>query len=207
MLSIVIPIFNEEPIIERLHRELVDAVRDLDMPWEVVYVNDASNDRSLELLLNLQRTDARVVVVELSRNWGHQSALAAGLSQVRGDAVVLMDGDLQDPPHVIPSSVAAWRHDAEVVVAQRHRRSERGWRRVVFPAFYRVLGLLSDYPIPLNAGIFGLLDRQAVNAINQLSESNRYLPGFARGSVTAPKLCSTTGPLVRPASPSKACGG
>ncbi len=102
MLSIVIPIFNEEPIIERLHRELVDAVCDLDMPWEVVYVNDASNDRSLELLLNLQRNDARVVVVELSRNWGHQSALAAGLSQARGDAVVLMDGDLQDPPQVIP---------------------------------------------------------------------------------------------------------
>jgi dolichol-phosphate mannosyltransferase len=178
MISIVIPIFNEELLIGRLHQELRDSLRGLGHSWEIVFVNDASNDRSLELLLNLQRQDSRIVVVELSRNWGHQSAIAAGLSVAQGDAVVLMDGDLQDPPHVIPSLVEAWQRGAQIVVAQRRRRSELGWRRWLFPLFYRLLGLLSDYPIPLNAGIFGLLDRKAVDSINQLTECNRYLPGL-----------------------------
>lgn len=178
MISVVIPIFNEELLIERLHQELVESMDRICDSWEVVYVNDASQDRSLELLLKLQRSDRRVVVVELSRNWGHQSAITAGLTVARGRAVVLMDGDLQDPPQVISALVEVWHNGAQVVVAQRRTRPEDGWRRWLFPAFYRLLGFLSDYPIPLNAGIFGLLDRKAVESINQLTESNRYLPGL-----------------------------
>jgi glycosyltransferase involved in cell wall biosynthesis len=119
------------------------------------------------------------VVVDLSRNWGHMGALWAGMQTARGDAVVLMDGDLQDPPEVIPEMVAAWRNGAQVVTTVRRSREER--RKVLaflFPLFYRVLGALADFPIPLNSGIFGLLDRQAVDSINSLREANRYLPGL-----------------------------
>ena len=178
MLSIVVPIYNEEQIICRLHQEVVAAMAKMDLDWRVIYVDDGSRDASLELLLQLQQEDSRVTVLELSRNWGHQAALTAGLAHAKGDAVVLMDGDLQDPPRVIPDLIAAWRNGAQVVIAQRRSRAERGVRRWMFGLFYRVLGFISDYPIPLNAGIFGLLDRQAVNSINNLTETNRYIPGL-----------------------------
>ena len=178
LLSVVVPILNEADLVTRLHEELRAALDATSLPWEVVYVNDGSTDRSLELLRDVQRTDPHVTIADLSRNWGHQAALTAGLGLARGNAVVLIDGDLQDPPAVIPDLVAAWRAGAEVVVAERRSRVETGLRRLFFPAFYRVLGFLSDFPIPLNAGIFGLLDRRAVDAIGTLQETNRYLPGL-----------------------------
>jgi glycosyltransferase involved in cell wall biosynthesis len=179
MISIVVPIYNEEEIIPLLHEAVVDAMRQVDERWEVVYVNDGSKDASLELLRALQEESPEVVVVDLSRNWGHMGALWAGMQTARGDAVVLMDGDLQDPPAVIPEMVAAWRSGAQVVTTVRRSREER--RKLLaflFPLFYRVLGALSDFPIPLNSGIFGLLDRQAIDSINSLREANRYLPGL-----------------------------
>jgi dolichol-phosphate mannosyltransferase len=178
MISLVVPVFNEESLIDTLQARIRGALDRLGEPWQVFYVNDGSRDRTLELLLGQQQNDSRVVVVELSRNWGHQAALSAGLSVATGEAIVLMDGDLQDPPEVIPDLVAAWRKGARVVVAQRRSRAEGGLRALLFPLFYRLLGSVSDYPIPLNAGIFGLLDRRAVDAINQLAETNRYLPGL-----------------------------
>jgi dolichol-phosphate mannosyltransferase len=154
-------------------------MRDIDETWEVVYVNDGSKDASLELLRGLQENFPQVVVVDLSRNWGHMGALWAGMQTAKGDAVVLMDGDLQDPPEVIPEMVAAWRNGAQVVTTVRRSREEgRKALAVLFPLFYRVLGALSDFPIPLNSGIFGLLDRQAIDSINSLREANRYLPGL-----------------------------
>jgi dolichol-phosphate mannosyltransferase len=178
MLDLIVPIYNEEELIPRLHHEIVSALGELDLPWQVIYVNDGSRDRTLPLLLDVQKDDPRAVVVDLSRNWGHQAALSAGLSLSRGDAAVFMDGDLQDPPRAILDMVKAWRTGAQVVVAERRSRRESGLRSLLFPLFYKVLGFLSDFPIPLNAGIFGLLDRQAVQAIDQLSETNRYLPGL-----------------------------
>ena len=178
MICLVVPVYNEEPIVRRLHQEVVAAMDAVGQPWRVIYIDDGSSDGSLRLLLEVQAADPRASVLELSRNWGHQAALTAGLAHADGDAVVLMDGDLQDPPRVIPDLVTAWRKGAQVVVAQRRTRAERGVRRWLFGLFYRVLGFLSDYPIPLNAGIFGLLDRQAVEAVNRLGESNRYLPGL-----------------------------
>lgn len=177
-ISLVVPIFNEEEVLDALHSALVNALDEIGESWEVVYVNDGSTDCTGEKLLGLQALDPRVTIVELSRNWGHQPALTAGLQAARGQAVVLMDGDFQDPPEVIADFVDAWRSGAEVVVAQRRSRKETGFRRVVYPAFYKLLGFLSDYPIPLNAGIFGLLDRRVVDAINSLNENNRYLPGM-----------------------------
>jgi len=141
-------------------------------------VDDGSRDRTLALLLARQEADPHVVVVELSRNWGHQPAITAGLSVAGGQDIVIMDGDLQDPPGVIPEFVKAWQAGAQVVIAARRSRAERGLRRVLFWLFYKVFAFLSDYPIPLDAGVFGLLDRQAVDVGNRLQESNRYLPGI-----------------------------
>lgn len=178
MISLITPIYNEEEIIPRLHEEVCAAFGSIGLPWEVVYVDDGSRDASLSLLLELQRRDPHVVVAELSRNWGHEPAVTAGLSIARGDAVVMMDGDLQDPPKVIPALVDAWKNGAEVVIAERRSRVETGIRKHLFPLFYRLLGFLSDYPIPLNAGILGLMDRQVVDSILRLTETNRYLPGL-----------------------------
>src|SRR6202167_5337038 len=179
MISVVVPIFNEEEIVELFHATLSESMKDIGEGWEVVYVNDGSRDSSFKLLTDLQAKDVHVVVVDLSRNWGHMGAISAGLQTARGDAVVLMDGDFQDPPEVVPELVAAWRNGAQVVTAVRRSRQEK--RKILaklFPIFYRVMGALSDFPIPLNAGIFGLLDRQAVNSINSLREGSRYLPGL-----------------------------
>ncbi|MEW6337632.1 MAG: glycosyltransferase family 2 protein [Acidobacteriota bacterium] len=178
MISVVVPVFNEEAVIPLLHAELLAALEPTGAAFEIVYVNDGSADASRDLLLERQVSDPRVTVVDLSRNWGHQPALTAGLAHARGDAVVLIDGDLQDPPAAIPTLVEAWRRGAEVVVAERRSRVETGLRRIFFPLFYRLLGFVSDFPIPLNAGIFGLLDRRAVDAVNALSETNRFLPGL-----------------------------
>jgi dolichol-phosphate mannosyltransferase len=179
MVSIVIPIYNEEEIIHILHNAIAKSMEGVNEPWEVVYVNDGSKDHSLELLRALQAEDSHIVVVELSRNWGHMGALWAGLKTASGDAIILMDGDLQDPPEVLPEMIAAWRNGAQVVTTVRKSREEsRKILAFMFPLFYRVLGALSDFPIPLNSGIFGLLDRQAVDSINALREGNRYLPGL-----------------------------
>ncbi len=179
MVSVVVPIYNEEELILRFHEAVAAALERANTDWEVVYVNDGSTDSSLELLKGLQAVDARVVVVELSRNWGHMGAISAGLRTARGRAVILMDGDFQDPPEVLPQLIESWRRGAEVVVAVRRSRQEsRKVLAALFPLFYRVLGTLSDYPIPLNAGIFSLMDRRAVDAVNALGERNRYLPGL-----------------------------
>jgi glycosyltransferase involved in cell wall biosynthesis len=179
MISVVVPIYNEEVLILQFHEAITNALEETNEDWEVVYVNDGSRDSSLEILRGLQASDPHVVVVELSRNWGHMGAISAGLQTSRGDATIIMDGDFQDPPEVVPELVDAWRAGAEVVVAVRRSRQER--RRLLaklFPLFYRVLGALSDFPIPLDAGIFGLMNRQAVDSINGMRERNRYLPGL-----------------------------
>lgn len=179
MISVVVPIYNEEELILQFHEAVASSLQSTGTQWEVVYVNDGSIDSSLELLRGLQTVDSHVVVIELSRNWGHMGAISAGLQTARGQAVILMDGDFQDPPEVLPQLIDAWRDGAEIVVAVRRSRQER--RKILaklFPLFYKVLGALSDYPIPLNAGIFGLMDRKAVDSVNALGERNRYLPGL-----------------------------
>src|SRR6476620_7406846 len=178
MLSVVVPIYNEEENISAFHAAVRAVLDTLKESWEIVYVNDGSRDRSLSLLVDIQKRDPRVTVVEFSRNFGHQAALTAGLQVARGDAVMLMDGDFQDPPEVLPRMVEAWKGGAKVVIAERTGRAERGIRGRLFPLFYKVMGLISDFPIPLNAGIFGLLDRLAADAIINLQEGNRYLPGL-----------------------------
>ena len=179
MVSVVVPIYNEEELIVRFHAAVASALNGVVDQWEVVYVNDGSTDSSLELLKGVQSADSHAVVVELSRNWGHMGAISAGLQTARGRAVILMDGDFQDPPEVLPQLINAWREGAEVVVGVRRSRQEsRKLLAFLFPLFYRCLGALSDYPIPLNAGIFSLMDRKALDAVLGMREKNRYLPGL-----------------------------
>lgn len=179
MISVVVPIYNEEELIVQFHEAVAHALRHVDEEWEVVYVNDGSIDSSLQLLKGLQAVDSHVVVVELSRNWGHMGAISAGLHTASGQAVILMDGDFQDPPEVLPQFIEAWRNGAEVVVGVRRSREEsRKLLAWLFPLFYRVLGALADYPIPLNAGIFSLMDRKALDSVLAMQEKNRYLPGM-----------------------------
>jgi polyisoprenyl-phosphate glycosyltransferase len=179
MVSVVVPIYNEEELVVRFHEAVASALKGVVDDWEVVYVNDGSTDSSLELLKGLKAVDSHVVVVELSRNWGHMGAISAGLQTARGRAIILMDGDFQDPPEVLPQLIDAWRDGAEVVVGVRRSRQEsRKLLAFLFPMFYRVLGMLADYPIPLNAGIFSLMDRKALDSVLALRERNRYLPGL-----------------------------
>jgi dolichol-phosphate mannosyltransferase len=179
MVSVVIPIYNEEEIFHLLHSAISTAMNSTKEDWEVVYVNDGSKDSSLDLLLQTQAADPHVVVVDLSRNWGHMGAITAGLKVAQGDAVILMDGDLQDPPSVLPEMIVEWRRGAQVVTAVRRSRKEsRKLLALIFPLFHKFFGAMSDYPIPINAGIFGLVDRQALDSINSLQEGNRYFPGL-----------------------------
>jgi len=179
-IAVVIPVFNEEPVLPELLARLTalfDSARDC--AWTAVLVDDGSRDRSAALLRAQMAKDPRFELVELSRNFGFQAALAAGLAHARGaDAAVTMDADLQDPPEVIPALVAAWRDGAEVVRATRRTRAETGLRRVGFDFFHSLFGQLSDYPIEPNSGTFGLLGRDAVEAFHQLPERNRFFPGL-----------------------------
>ena len=179
MISIVVPVYNEEELIVQFHEAVSGSLQGSVESWEVVYVNDGSTDSSLELLKSLQALDPHVVVVELSRNWGQVGAVFAGLRTAGGRAVILMDADFQDPPEVVPQLIEAWRNGAEVVIAVRKSRQER--RKILallFPLFYRVLGAISDYPMSLNAGLFGLMDRKAIDSILAMGERNPYLPGM-----------------------------
>src|SRR3954469_22857363 len=163
-LSVVIAIFNERENLPDLFQRLrATFARMPEIAATVVYVNDGSTDGSLAIMLQQQAEDRRFTIIDLSRNFGHQSAVTAGLAAADGDAVVMMDGDLQDPPEVILDLVASWRGGAKVVLAVRRQRAERGIRRVGFEAFYRIMDWVSDFPIPAQAGIFGLLDRQALH--------------------------------------------
>lgn len=178
-LDIVIPIFNEEETLPELGLRLQTTCAPLHgVDWRVLYVNDGSRDRSAELMLEQCRQDPRFTLLDLSRNFGHQNAISAGLAHADADAVVVMDGDLQDPPEVIPDLLACWRDNSEVVYAARRSRGEKGLRRLGLKAFHVIFGWFSDFPMPAQAGVFGLLDHKAVLEFNRLTERNRFIPGL-----------------------------
>jgi glycosyltransferase involved in cell wall biosynthesis len=179
-IAVVIPVFNEEAVLPELFQRLA-AVFDCEpgCAWAAILVNDGSRDRSAGLVADQHARDPRFKLVDLSRNFGFQGALAAGLAAATAaDAVVTMDADLQDPPEVLPALVAAWRGGAEVVRAVRRTRSETGLRRVGFDLFHKTFGALIDYPIEPHSGTFGLLGRAAVDAFSQLPERHRFFPGL-----------------------------
>lgn len=177
-LSVVIPVFNEQATLSELHRRLSDQLRGISRHYEIVFVDDGSTDGSLPLLLQLHDDDPRVKIVSLTRNFGHQPALTAGLEHVSGRAVVCMDADLQDPPEVLPSLVEQWRQGFEVVYAIRRKRKESVFKRAAFRIFYRVQARLANIPIPLDSGDFALIDQRVVKLLNRLPERNRFIRGL-----------------------------
>jgi glycosyltransferase involved in cell wall biosynthesis len=183
ILAVVIPIFNEQDNLPEVRRRVAAACDSIaGLRWRIIYVNDGSKDNSLALMLAQHAEDPRVEVIELSRNFGHQPAISAGLrhaeESVHADAVIVMDGDLQDPPEVIPELVAAWQAGGQVIGAQRRSRQERGLRRLGFDLFHFMFGWLSDFPIARDVGVFGLMDSAALHEFNALRESHRFIPGL-----------------------------
>ena len=177
-LSVVVPLCDEAANVPELYRRLVAALDPLGMPLELVFVDDGSRDATGGLIDRLAARDGRVRVVRLSRNFGHQAAVSAGLAHARGDAVVVMDGDLQDPPEVLPAFVERWREGFDVVYAVRTRRKEGPAKRLGYFLFYRLLRAVADVEIPLDAGDFCLMDRRVVDALNGLPERQRFVRGL-----------------------------
>jgi len=177
-LTVVLPVFNEVEVLERLHQIVREAVQATGYEFEILFVDDGSTDGSGDALDRLAQFDAAVRVLHLSRNFGHQSAVQAGLEHAAGDAVIVMDSDLQDDPAAIPTMVDAWRDGYDVVYAVRADRKEAAWKRCLFYGFYRVLNAVSSTPFPTDAGNFGLMDRRVVQQIRDLPESDRYFAGL-----------------------------
>ena len=178
-LSIAIPIHNEESVLPELLRRL-RAVLDTVTggPHEIVFVDDGSTDRTFEMLADAAKEDGRIVVLSLSRNFGHQAAITAALDHVTGDAVVVMDGDLQDVPEVIPKFVEKFQQGCDVVYAQRVRRKEPWLLRICYFVFYRMMARLSDIQLPLDSGDFGLMSRRVIEQLRRMPEHHRYLRGM-----------------------------
>jgi glycosyltransferase involved in cell wall biosynthesis len=177
LLSVVAPMFNEEETVREFYSRVTSALQGL--TYELILVDDASRDRTPELLDELAATDPRVRVIYLSRNFGHQAALTAGLEHARGEAVAMLDGDLQDPPELIPEMLVRWRTGSDVVYAQRTRREgETRMKLTTARAFYRLFARVTGLDLAQNAGDFRLLDRRALDALLAMPERNRFLRGM-----------------------------
>jgi len=180
LVSIVSPVYQEEAGIEEFHRRLTAALDGMpELDFEIVYVNDGSTDRSFELLQGIVAGDRRVRVVDLSRNFGHQVALSAGVDHTRGAAVVVIDSDLQDPPEVIPEMIERWRKGFKVVYGVRvSRTGETRFKLFTSRLYYGLIDRISEVPIPRQAGDFRLLDRAVVDVLARMPERNRYVRGM-----------------------------
>lgn len=179
LLSVVVPCFNEEAVLPSTHQRLRTAVDSIGMPWELLYVDDGSGDGTREILMRLADSDSRVKVISLSRNFGHQVAVTAGLEHAAGTAVAVIDADLQDPPEVIATMVARWREGYDVAYGLRTERTgESAFKLWTARTFYKLIGRLSDVPIPLDVGDFRLLSRRAVDAFKSMPECDRFIRGM-----------------------------
>jgi polyisoprenyl-phosphate glycosyltransferase len=177
-LSIVIPVYNEEKALPPLKQRLAEIFASFTDDYEIVFIDDGSQDNGAKLIESWIKEDGRVILVSLSRNFGHQAAITAGLQESSGDAVIIMDADLQDPPELIPEMYGKWQQGYKVVLAERAAREESLPRRILFGLFYKIFYLLSDFPVSVNSGVFGLMDRTVVSHLLQLTEQNRFLPGL-----------------------------
>jgi polyisoprenyl-phosphate glycosyltransferase len=177
-LSVVVPLYNEEENVGELHRRLTLALGGMRIPYEILFVNDGSRDATPSLIDALQAKDSHLSVIHFSRNFGHQPSVSAGLDHARGRSVMVMDGDLQDPPEVIPQFVQLWRAGSDVVYAVRQKRKESALKQIGYFTFYRLLRAISDIEIPLDSGDFCLMDRRVVEALRDLPERARFVRGL-----------------------------
>ena len=201
-ISVIVPCFNEQEAIAECHRRLSQVLSSFHVWYEIIYVDDGSRDGTPSTLAVIHASDPNVTVVELSRNFGHQPAVTAGLEAAKGDVVVIMDADLQDPPEMISEMLDRWAEGYEVVYGVRtSREGESGFKLWTAKAFYRLMNALSDVKIPLDSGDFRLLDRKAVEAMKSMPERHRLLRGMcswigfrqcAVPYVRAPRFAGTT---------------
>ncbi len=179
-ISVIAPIYNEIDNLPELHRRVTAVMRPLRLEWELLLVDDGSTDGSTEAIRSLARADAHIRPILFARNFGHQIAVTAGLDLCRGQAAVIIDADLQDPPELIPELVAKWREGYEVVYAVRAEREGETWfKRLTASVFYRLIYRITDVKIPLDVGDFRLLDRQVVDTLKRMRERHRFLRGMS----------------------------
>jgi dolichol-phosphate mannosyltransferase len=176
--SVVIPVYNEEENIPILYNRLSVVLSKNEPEYEIIFIDDGSTDRSVDVLADISTKDHRVSVIELARNFGHQIAISAGLDFVRGDAVIIMDADLQDPPEVLPQFISKLREGFDVVYAIRERRKENWMKRASYAFFYRLLRKIASVEIPLDAGDFCIMDRRVVDELKKMPERNRFVRGI-----------------------------
>lgn len=179
LLSIVVPAFNEQEVLPAFHARLAPVLDALDMESEVLYVNDGSRDETLDVIRCLRKRDSRVAVLDLSRNFGKEIAMTAGLEHARGDAVIIIDADLQDPPELIPELVRNWREGWDMVYAQRiERLGETLLKKATARWFYRLMQRVGRVRIPENAGDFRIMSRRSVDSLLRLREQHRFMKGL-----------------------------
>jgi glycosyltransferase involved in cell wall biosynthesis len=177
--SIIAPCFNEEGVLHELQRRIQEVMDQTGELWELVLINDGSRDRTPEIMRELHAADPRIKVVDFARNFGHQIAVTAGLDYAQGDAVIIIDADLQDPPEVILDMIDRWKEGYEVVYAVRTERKGESWfKEFTAKIFYRIIYRITDVDIPLDTGDFRLMDRKVVDAMNQMRERNRFIRGM-----------------------------
>lgn len=177
-LSVVIPIYNEEGNIPLLYERLTKVLEAMQVSYEFIFINDGSRDRSVELLRDLAQKDSHVKYIDFSRNFGHQIAVSAGLDHSRGEAVVIMDADLQDPPELLAEMYRKYKEGFEVVYARRRSRQGESWfKKITARAFYRLLSSLSSVDIPLDTGDFRIIDHKVVEALRKMPEKSKFLRG------------------------------
>ncbi|MDW7671514.1 MAG: glycosyltransferase family 2 protein [Bacillota bacterium] len=180
LISIVIPMYNEHDVAAECHRRLARVLADHPAyAWELIYVNDGSSDDTLEIVKTIAASDSRVRVIGFARNFGHQIAVTAGIHKAAGDAVAVIDADLQDPPELIPAMAAKWQEGYHVVYGRRQKREGETWFKLVSAkCFYRILNRVTDVAIPLDTGDFRLIDRKVVEVFKNMPEHNRFLRGM-----------------------------
>lgn len=177
-LSVIIPTYNEEENVRLLHERLTKVIRETVNSYELIFINDGSTDRTISLEKELAREDSNVRYIDLSRNFGHQVAVSAGLDKARGEAIVIIDADLQDPPELIPEMYAKLQEGYEVVYAKRKKRKgESFMKKFTAKVFYRLLASITSFSIPVDTGDFRIMDKKVVQALRQMPERNKYLRG------------------------------
>lgn len=180
LLSLVVPAFNEEEAMEQSFERTYRAMSSIGYPFEIIYIDDGSRDRTWEIISRLAREHEEVKALRFSRNFGHQLAVTAGMDEAKGDAVIIMDADLQDPPDVIADMVKAWEQGADIAYGKRmHRKGETAAKKFTAWCYYRLLNFMSAYPIPLDTGDFRLLDKAVADEFKVLREHNRFLRGMS----------------------------
>ncbi len=178
MISLVIPLYNEEQNIEVLYNRICSASETWDYPFEVILIDDGSRDATLSMIKDLNAKDPRFKFLSFSRNFGHQTAVTAGLEHVNGQVICIIDADLQDPPEILNKFINKWKEGYDVVYAIRTKRKESAIKKSCYWAFYRILGALSSIHIPLDSGDFCVMDRKVVDTLNGLPERNRFVRGL-----------------------------